>query len=144
MLKNSSCSAGLWEVVQCTCVCIHNIQYICYEFLQLPKTSTVLPPPDVVTFDLGVVNSGERPRSRADSFSSYLDGGARSEAERETEYCYCEPAHHGRTVETGEILRLHVLHLYRVTPCVTSDIFPEMSSSDIRGFLNKVEVEAYN
>ena len=120
-------------------ICVHNIQYICYELLQLPKTSTVLPPPDVVTFDLGVVNSGERPRVRGDSSSSHLDGGAKCEAE--TEYCYCETAHHERTVETGEI---HVLHLYRVTPCVTSHIFPEMSSSDIRGFLNKVEVQAYN
>ena len=102
MLKNSSCRVGLWDVVHkyVVNICVHNIQYICYELLQLPKTFTVLPPPDVVTFDLGVVHRGERPRSRADSFSSYLDCGARSEAERETEYCYCETSHHGRTVET--------------------------------------------
>ena len=74
----------------------------------IPKTykrpKTVLLPLDVVTFDLGVVSSGERLRIRGDS--SHLDG--RAKAETEAEYYCCQAAHTG-WAGTGEILGLHYM-----------------------------------
>ena len=57
----------------------------------LDAVALLLLPQHVITFDLGVLHSGERPSLALDS--SHLDAGAESEAKPEN--CCCQPVHTG-------------------------------------------------